>query len=71
MQTMKISSLVIGCIPLLGYLGCYSLLMAHSSKEEDELLFHKGSSTEEYTNPLTTVASHHEQYPEGKIIFEK
>ena len=70
-QTMKISSLVIGLIPLLGSLGCYSLSMAHSSEEEDKLLFHKGISTEEYTNLMSTVASHHEQYPEGKMIFEK
>ena len=70
-QTMKISSLVIRCIPLFGSLGCYSLSMADISEEEDELLLHKGISTEEETNLMTTVALHQEQYSDGKIILEK
>ena len=70
-QTMKIFSLVIGYFPLLGGLVCYSLSMEDILEEEDELLFHKGSSTEEETNIMTNVASNKEQYPEGKMIFGK
>ena len=45
--------------------------MADISEEEDELLLHKGISTEEETNLMTTVALHQEQYSDGKIILEK
>ena len=68
---MKTSLLIIWFIPLLGGLVCYSLSMADILEEEDELLFHKGSSTEEETNLMTNVASNQEQYPEVKMIFGK
>ena len=44
--TMKLSFLVIGCIPLLGGWGCYDLVIAVGPEEEDEGLFHKGIKTE-------------------------
>ena len=69
-QRMKISLPVIGCIPLLGGLACYSLLMAYGMAEEDGLLFRKRITTEEGGNPMTTVASHQEQYRDGKMMFE-
>ena len=70
-QIMKTSLLVIGCVPLLGGLGCYSLLMSDGLEEEDELLCCKGITTEEGTNTTTIVASHQEKYPEGKMRFER
>ena len=45
--------------------------MIDGLEEGDELLFRKGSTTEEGKNPTTTVASHQEQYPDGKMIFER
>ena len=45
--------------------------MADGPEEEDELLFRKGITTEEGTNPMTDVASHQEQYPEGNIMFDR
>ena len=68
---MKISLLVIGCIPLLGGLVFYGFSMADGPDEEDEGLSRKESTTEERTNPTTTVTSYQEQYQDGKMMFEK
>ena len=59
-KTMKISLLIIRCIPLFGNLVCYSLSMTDVLEEEDELLFRKGSTTEEGKNTTTIVASYQE-----------
>ena len=49
----------------------YSFLVADGPEEEDNLLFRKGSTTEEGTNTTTIVASHQEQYPEGKMMLDR
>ena len=45
--------------------------MADDPEEEDEGIFHKGSTAEEGENPTTADASHQDRYLEGKMIFER
>ena len=67
---MKLSFLVIGCIPLLGGWGCCGMEMTVGLEEEDVGLFHKIINTKGGTNPRIIVASYHEQSHEETMMFE-